>query len=126
MSVQETLKAARALISEPDYWCVRYLSKLGPRGQMQYCAIGAIQQVAVRSTWEAALDTLSKVAAQRLGVSYSGMIIGAHIAEYNNSHTHAEVLSMFDEAIASLEPKPLPDCLTAKIMTVPERELEPA
>ncbi len=125
ISVLETLQQARALISDPNHWCIKHLSKHGPQGQQQFCAIGAVCHIAVKTTWEDALNALSKVAAQRLGARRSGMP-GEHIAEYNNSHTHAEVLSMFDEAIQSLEPKPLPDCLTAKIMTVPERELEPA
>ncbi len=125
-SVQESLQKARALISDPDCWCINRLSQIGPSGRMQYCAIGAVQQVAVWGTWAEAHTALAKVAAQRLDEPYHGMFSGKHIAEYNNSHTHAEVLSMFDEAIQSLEAKPLPDCLTAKIMTVPERELEPA
>ena len=110
----DVLKLARRLIEDPARWvqgCVatdQYGSRVSPddSGAVCFCATGAVIRV-VRpnrhdreTTWRATrllgmLDELSGCHSQ------DGQ--PRPLAQFNDTHTHAEVLELFDRAIAQLE-----------------------
>jgi hypothetical protein len=101
MSPVEILKAARELIAKPERWTRGYVARAGAVpltsamdvGATCWCAMGAVDKSAGGPDFSApALDLLYP------------MLPGCGIAEFNDSHDHAEVLSLFDRAIASAQP----------------------
>jgi hypothetical protein len=101
MTPLETLKAARQLITDPAKWTqgVAARNRLGvsidplAEDAFCFCSIGAIRNVVAEDhyTFERASDALRSH-------SPTGVIAG-----YNDTHTHAEVIALFDAAIAELE-----------------------
>ena len=101
MTPLETLRAARQLISDPAKWTQgvaarnRLGSSVDPLAEdaVCFCSIGAIRNVVAEDNhaFERASDALR-----------SHSPIGV-IAGFNDTHTHAEVLGLFDAAIAELE-----------------------
>jgi hypothetical protein len=99
MTTLEVLKAARELISDEKRWTQREFSRDAdgnPLGSDEvsagvcFCAVGALLRCEGRifsESYEALSESMEAVT-----VSY-----------YNDTHTHAEVLAKFDEAIAKLE-----------------------
>jgi hypothetical protein len=93
MTTVEILKAARARIDTPDKWFA-----LGHPSQFQggnrECALIALQ----RATHD--LPASTRIATIDIVARVMGVERGGDIAQFNNSHSHAEVLAAFDEAIA--------------------------
>lgn len=93
MNTLETLKAARELISDPKRWTQK-TSARDSKGRPTF----ADEEEAV--CW-CAIGALSHVNREKLitccGVLESVMPVG--IATFNDSHTHEEVLALFDKAI---------------------------
>ena len=91
MTTSELLRAARALIDKPQKWCKRYDFLHG-----RHCARGALLEVTD-------------------GLDRSGFLLhrtvslleratpGDRLMNYNDRHTHAEVMALFDRAIALAE-----------------------
>ena len=93
-SAYETLLKAKGLISTPRSWCQHNFA-VRANGQdtsaydaeaVAWCALGAISKV--RSNMDTPVDTYLAMAASPMSVSV-----------FNDSHTHEEVLAMFDRAI---------------------------
>jgi hypothetical protein len=94
-----TLRAARELISVPERWTQGELARgksgraVSPRGKAAvcWCAEGAISRYAppYGDAWTPSIDALS-----------SGL--GEEAFAFNDTHTHAEVLALFDRTIARL------------------------
>lgn len=91
--VKETLIAARAKIADPKHWTQNYLahdisgrpiSPYSPNA-VCWCALGAIESVS-RGRIGPAVMTLSSV-------------IEGPVSQFNDTHTHAEILAAFDRAI---------------------------
>jgi hypothetical protein len=101
MTPLETLKAARQLISDPAKWTqgAQSRDKLGHPYAFDtdkavcWCALGAIERVAGRYSSER-FEASTKLRS----ISPKGLVI-----DFNDTHTHAEVLALFDAAIAELE-----------------------
>jgi hypothetical protein len=101
MTPLKTLKAARQLISDPAKWTqgevARDKSGKGldhalSGGAVCWCSLGAIRKVVENyDDFDEAYDILRD----------KGKI--KQIANFNDTHTHAEVLALFDAAIAELE-----------------------
>lgn len=102
MTPLETLKAARQLISDPAKWTQRFMARdadkhptyVGSKSADCWCSMGAICHVVgglCQSDGEAALAALGAT------------IGGKNVVRFNDTHTHAEVLALFDAAIAELE-----------------------
>ncbi len=98
MSTLETLKEARALIAEPETWTqdVGARDSLGQETEydlsdaVSFCSLAAIYRVAGSSAMtDKAISKLDEIMD---GITY-----------FNDGHTHAEVLQLFDEAIARME-----------------------
>lgn len=97
-STVEILREARDLISDRDRWCqgVEALTKEGidvdarhPKA-IRWCALGAVWKLPIKhKDWEDAVRVL-----------YAGC---GSLTEFNDSHTHAEVLALFDDAIQRAE-----------------------
>ena len=99
----DTLRAARALISAPERWVQGVYARTEAGGKLhngwetgavRWCALGAIEHVTRRFVTAPIDDALLRGA---------GLERDADIYDYNDSHTHAEVLAMFDRAIELAE-----------------------
>jgi hypothetical protein len=92
------LKAARDLIAKPENWTQGSYYEV-KRGNHCYCALGAIAHVqGVTPT-----DDVEGSCWLALEVTDGESIIGSHVANFNDTHTHAEVLSLFSKAITAAE-----------------------
>lgn len=106
MTTLEVLQAAREKIEDPDNWTQGEYAVDG--GEMRcgptsfrayaYCSIGALCAVTGRGAVRA-MSHPSYAALERFAL----MPHGASLPDFNDSHTHAEVLAMFDKAIAVCE-----------------------
>ncbi len=102
MTPLETLKAARQLISDPAKWTQGELARDADGNETNpnydsatcFCAHGAIQYFTKD-------ETLSE--ADRLLIAVCSDEHDCYVEEFNDTHTHAEVLALFDAAIAELE-----------------------
>ena len=97
MDTLEILKAGRELISDPARWTQGAFARnetgesiFADEGAIRFCSIGAISKVCGKRC-------VSKFACEVLG--------GFNVALFNDTHTHAEVLAMWDRAIAAEEAK---------------------
>ena len=86
MTVLSTLIRARALISPQADWCQIHVRDEDGRR----CALGAIM--------DAGGSTIAALAALRTALR--AMNHQECLAIYNDTHTHSEVLALFDRAIA--------------------------
>lgn len=84
MSLREMLEATKAEIDKPQKWC-RGISK----DHRRICAVNAIDRLAL-----APRDYNRVIAALHTATN------GRSIAEFNDTHTHAEIMALFDQAIA--------------------------
>jgi hypothetical protein len=102
MTPLETLKAARQLITDPAKWTQGELARdaegneINPNNDLAtcFCAHGAIQ-------YFTADETLSN--ADILLIAVCSDKHDCYVEDYNDTHTHAEVIALFDAAIAGLE-----------------------
>lgn len=102
MNTKEILTAARALIEKPENWCqgayaltanrAREVSPLDEYANC-FCMIGACSR-ALQQEVDLVEDEHAAYKALRKAVRKTP-------CEYNDSHTHAEVLKVFDRAIAA-------------------------
>jgi hypothetical protein len=99
MTVKETLKAARKLIANRKRW-TRGASARNARSRpvnvdspaaCRWCAEGAVLRFLPNGIGLYWINELLCKAA--------GMPIGGSFHNFNDTHTHAEVLAVFDEAI---------------------------
>lgn len=106
MTTIQALKKARKLISNPKRWC-QFREAQNARGlavsaddssAYKFCAAGAILKVAGRDSEEVLVSALKALMKSTRGVG---------VATYNDKprRTHAQVLNIFDRAIAKLEKK---------------------
>lgn len=101
----EMLREARALISEPDRWIQHSFArdKYGFSALVSdpdahcFCAAGAL--IRVRGEVVRHYSGLELMHVKNLLFSLTGQVIEI----YNDTHTHAEVLALFDRAIRELE-----------------------
>lgn len=99
-TVVEVLQKARALISKPENWCQHVSKQRNNTGAMSYCVMGAVNEA---SHWHCVVSFepeihLACVLALRDAGGFSPIMT---IPKYNDTHTHAEVLALFDKAIAA-------------------------
>lgn len=105
--IVETLTQARALIASPAKW-TRGVNARNNKGDRinwdnpraaRFCALGALkrasQQVDAQRSLYSARQSMQKIIEEIS--DYSGII------EYNDSHKHADVVRVFDDAIGYAE-----------------------
>lgn len=112
MTPVEILKAARELIAKPERWTRGCMARdeLGNHVGVDdpeatcWCALGAISKASCCKDddewWIAAIPAEEVV---RRKIVALGFTMPA-ISSFNDSHDHAEVLALFDAAIASAQP----------------------
>lgn len=101
MTPLETLKAARLLITDPAKWTQGEYARDADGNEVRawsedatcFCAYGAIQRVTEHEDSEADFF-LMKTCIDKFQLE---------VITLNDTHTHAEVLALFDAAIAELE-----------------------
>lgn len=98
MKPSQTLQAARDLISDPKRWTQGWFAKddqgtdthsLSPQAAC-WCSLGALTKAAGSGYYSRELGYLEKVLDAKTGQG---------VSQFNDSHTHAEVVEVFDEAI---------------------------
>lgn len=99
MTPLEVLQSARELISDPDKWVQghiavdrngEYTNAASPYA-CRFCALGSLFRCTVGQPSDVYDDAVAVLASATPGSA---------IATYNDSRTHAEVLAVFDHAIA--------------------------
>lgn len=101
MTPLETLKAARQLISDPAKWTQGELARDADGKQVPplddnatcWCSIGALRKAA----------GFGDIYKGPFGALYFKVPTKGSVSDFNDTHTHAEVLALFDAAIAELE-----------------------
>lgn len=101
----EVLQKAREIISKPENWIQDDLAinaenesvYVEDAGACKFCSIGAC----LRASYELRKKTGSCINAARsdLAATLRARGLGESVAMFNDNHTHAEVLTLFDEAI---------------------------
>jgi hypothetical protein len=97
MTTAETLKAARELIANPERWTKGWFAKKADGSDTNsrnpdaycWCAYGALH----RANYYEAIEPEHLLS----------RLMGGNIAAFNDTHTHPEVIAMFDKAIARAE-----------------------
>jgi hypothetical protein len=107
-NVLRILKEARALIADPAdwvqgmFWADRYKNPTSMSEAECYCSAGALRKVMGLlinySNADFSSPALTLYTELIHGISVEGDIIN-----YNDTHTHEEVLKVWDEKIATLE-----------------------
>ena len=95
----DVLIKARALIALPASWC-QDVSALDARGNF----VRANDLRARRFSSTGAIDAVTEDADLRHAAKNAlRAVIGGHVDNHNDRHTHAEVLLVFDKAISAQE-----------------------
>lgn len=95
METINVLKLARSKIKNAKFWCQGHYFVEVPGEPKAYCAIGALQEATSNNEeFTEALFFLAKDPEITDGV-----------AKFNDTHTHDEVLALFNRRIAALEEK---------------------
>jgi len=92
-TTKEVLIAARALIEKPENWCSH-----GWGHDNQRCGVRAVAIINGRALYpdcDEAPEIVGSIAENHLHDS-----VGEYFGNFNDTHTHAEVLAAFDKAIA--------------------------
>lgn len=103
MKPSEVLRRARARIEKPENWCQKYYAvneqgmAVAPESKeaCSWCSEGALLTIAGMSFNERRRTLLYLDAVTGLSTLGAG--------HFNDTHTHAEVLDLFDRAIALAE-----------------------
>lgn len=104
MDTVQILKEARALIADEKNWTQDSFARNSAGETTEpaddeavcYCAIGALAKVA-------RLSPECNLPAENLVEEEALMLGWINVPEFNDNHTHAEVLALFDRAIARAE-----------------------
>lgn len=133
-SVVQILTEARALIERPENWCQHLrVNDSGAR-----CALGALDGVThiMNPEWGRAVErlevlltpaerTISHAVLRDFGL-FAPFSASSTVAQFNNTHAHAEVLDLFDRAIAAERAKQQGSHLTEQVQSIIDDALEAA
>jgi hypothetical protein len=108
MNTVEILKAARDLIADETKWTQGYFAKDAQGKYVSpldveaacFCAIGAVSRVSGQPSFETDKSEPARYLWEVIGVS------DQFVFEFNDTHTHPEVIELFDKAIARAEQVP--------------------
>ena len=115
MNTVEALKAAKEIIATPEKWCREYyamdatgacISALSEEA-VCFCALGALQRVCIVDLDKC--NDYGALYADTASVLYRAIKNSikkfCDVASFNDTATHADVIAMFDRAIAAEEAK---------------------
>lgn len=109
MTELDLLVEARKVISNKRNWCQHTLTKkrLTLTGiRTQYCAIGALWITALNKSEisdSASIAFSDWVNHDKALSALNEIVPGGYVGIFNDAHTHAEVLAVFDKAIANVK-----------------------
>ena len=101
--VRKILRAARVFLADPAHWCQHKMAVdengafTVPQKAAKCCALGAIRRYTPYTVREVLL------AETELQFTLGLRNMRLAVATFNDTHTHGEVLQMFDDTIARLE-----------------------
>lgn len=106
MKTSDLLINAKALINTPDKWTQGHFARdrlgleISPRTDQAvcFCSLGAMMRVNYDEPYIPAVKALGRAITGDDTIGYYGAFQAVH--EFNDKHTHAEVMGMFDKAIA--------------------------
>jgi hypothetical protein len=109
----EILKAARALISEPEHWTQGAYGRTSQEDEdgvydleeaTCFCAVGAIHKA---GNFDVSCTLPSYIGVPFLGdeglLHYDSVYFEGKLVDFNDTHSQEDVLSLFDRAIARAE-----------------------
>lgn len=110
MTVSQVLEASKAVIEKPEHWTTRYLARDSygvntqpfSKGATCWCSIGAIDKV--YDEYGVSGD-LRQQAIRALEVALDEAGEDDCVAEFNDTRTHAEVMMLWNKAIAKAKEK---------------------
>lgn len=105
-STLEVLTEARARITRPENWTIKIRERSSERG-VAYCALGAVYLAHSGNVWDGHELPAIRALAESCGEEFYAACLGETryatssyaVAQYNNSHSHEEVLDWFDRTI---------------------------
>lgn len=98
---RNVLKSARAKIAEPEHWC-RGACARSATGRPVYCTPLRTSPRATAFCLEGAIITAARETGEYGYLQFVGELrkfCGDEVADFNDSHSHAEVLAVLDAAI---------------------------
>lgn len=113
----ETLRKAREIIADPAHWTKGYFAKDAEGRDVEplalcatcFCSAGAILKAQGRTTYQLERDEMPKAALVELAKTvkpdgdFAQDAWATTIYRFNDHHTHAEVLDVFDRTIERLK-----------------------
>jgi hypothetical protein len=89
------LVGVRTILADKRNWAKNDYERVLKSGRTRYCLVGALRAVAgpAGPAYRAAYDWLSTAAAARSR-------LGGNPEDFNDTHTHREVLALLDQVIA--------------------------
>lgn len=102
MTLADDLRAARALIDTEEKWAIGQFSV---ESRQAFCAIGAIRQAVSGGTSLGRMSgaKFTRYADARAFIEQQIQEEGHYLATFNDTHSHGEVLALFDRAINAAE-----------------------
>lgn len=105
MNTIDILKKARELISDPIHWCRGCFAKTASGERRYFLAQDAHSWCAKGAVFHFALTLDHTEVAEAFLALEQAADTPFGVAMFNDSHEHADVMAMYDRAIASLETK---------------------
>lgn len=97
MTILEVLIKAKSLIDTPEKWCQHTYIKTY-HGKLRYCSAGALRMVCFGTVDDILSDEESFPFYKVRGILHD--VLPHHgLVNYNDMHTHAEVMQIWDKAI---------------------------
>ncbi len=102
MQTYEILEKAKALIEDPNDWCQCAAFKTGPKGNVQHCAIGAVDAVTRADGWVYERELAVTMALDAVAID---TFHKCSLVDVNNNLGHEATIEMFNEAIRTEKAK---------------------
>lgn len=102
ISTLHVLQAARSVIEKPENWCQEFLAVNSSGEQVDDSAPDACAWCAMGALWRTRVSPDKAYEVAALLRDLSGAV---SLPEFNDTHSHSEVLSLFDRAIAAEQSK---------------------
>lgn len=110
MKVRDLIISARKVIEKPENWTTQYYARdadnemcsIESANAVCFCSLGALRKVLYNNGGMDIFGRQDFLYDTAAGFLKAVAGIG-DVADYNDNHTHAEVLALFDKTITDLE-----------------------